>query len=1535
MKYVFYFIQSFLIILISLEILSDKKIERILKIMYLSKLSTSLDYLFVVTALSLFVTVLLKNYFSINIILSMIVSLILPGYVLLRLMKIKQSPLETAVLSFTLSLSITGIISTLVFSTIELHEQRTLILISTYLFLSILPIAKKQFEKKEEFSRNSISQKLYTLNLLEVFLLALFVFFFIFIMVLLYPRVGLDAGLDPYRYFGIARSLDRSSACLWNTFDQAVVYFLAIPSEPLSYDALVSFQSLMAYLGLFLLPSFYIMAKTYLTEIDERLPILATVFFFAFSGFGWFFFASNKLANPTYPELSLLSDAVFNTYWDVSRNGGPRQWQLFRAETIGAIVFFTLIYILNKKEVSRGKYVLLSFLLILGEAFLYLPLLILFISVLCAAFFLIPQIKLRLRDTLLASAFGLSITLFITFTNDFIFNRISLLQYTYIATMAIGTLSLYFLIPRLWKGLNLTVFLKRSDFFTSALIFIYLGLLITWFLNPYSFNYSDISSMIFNVPLSLYPMLLGVNGLLALMGINVILKNHKSKTIVFFLIFLGSVFGFLQLTSFINMNFFITGFFERRLLLFFIPACSMIAPIVLLEKVGKKQILDGSKKTLFSNTKTIGSTLLIGIIVVSGISSTFLSAEYWYYRGVENEKRGGILSREEMNALNYLYETCSNNSKQPEQHEDIIYSAPGGLGSRCYLALTGVYAADKQNYPLFSSIHPEEALTVLYQAPALYSYLYLHKRDLDILKGEYKESYLNQHLLQYISEAYKNSEVKIYKIQGSPPVPSSELALVIPCNYNTIDSLFGYDILSLGKYNYTVAFDSDTNIDSKIIVLPFDKPGTSPEENFSDYLNNKFVEKIIILNTDGYGSLANNLFTSGTGNWFLKVNSTNLFLHPFGDYQKVLTDYNASSLSNVAEFIVDNDEINHYLPINHDNGSSFWTPYVTGTGKVGIPQLNDNPEIKVAGLNGLQINVADGQYGKWGVNHNFGSPQNWSNYDFLTFYWYGYGNGRYYQLACLSGKGNSYFYFKDNWGGWKKLIFPLRMPIGKHIIGDIEIEKTFSANPVDWSNINRLLIGMEGENNVMKGTWYLDELSIDVGKWIIVEATMPARSNDTNDLKLYNFNGSIYSSIVLPADREKIQLNSFYLLDGLRSDLLYNDTHSGEITFEKGDDVTKIIISLKMPPEDNRDSEFSGLSQARFKFEYNNNEKIKVSKILGKTDNLTLPTKIEVIPLNVKENVEVMGWYAGDSGTAPFATRTHINGKDVIYSNVYPLIETLLSNEESKTQIFLNLGNLISIIGLDLPKYNGNPPWIGDINAFVFKEALISGTIEVKSNSVLFPSKFSPIKLNMTSKNQQRSLFNVTSLTVEGNDNISLHASNLKILQGMGFYTQIYTNNPKITVSGDNITLNIGYSNGTYAALSYSSALELSFYNDHALYIRKPDFLIDGTALFKEAYVWGQQLTHKFKGVVKTDIYKNDVQINGTIEFNVPLSGTFTHARGFTWSGPVKLDVSLIKWDEWESLRETFSPMAWLMVFSVFMVSWNLYSRSSNKRLKN
>jgi len=303
----------------------------------------------------------------------------------------------------------------------------------------------------------------------------------------------------------------------------------------------------------------------------------------------------------------------------------------------------------------------------------------------------------------------------------------------------------------------------------------------------------------------------------------------------------------------------------------------------------------------------------------------------------------------------------------------------------------------------------------------------------------------------------------------------------------------------------------------------------------------------------------------------------------------------------------------------------------------------------------------------------------------------------------------------------------------------------------------------------------------------------------------------------------------------------------------------------------------------------------------------------------------------GDKGLAPFATRTHINGKDVIYINVYPLIETLLSNEESKTQLFRNLGNIISIIGLYLPKYNGNPPWIGDINAFVFKEALISGTIEVKSNSVLFPSKFSPIKLNMTSKNQQRSLFNVTSLNVEGNDNISLHASNLKILQGIGFYTQIYTNSPKITVSGDNITLNIGYSNGTYVSLNYNSDLELSFYNDHTLYLREPEFLINGTATFKEAYIWGLQLTYKFKEVVKTDIYKNDVQINGAIEFNVPLSGTFTHARDFTWSGPVKLDVALIKWDEWAILTTTFSPTAWLIV-SIIQLWLNLRLRRSKKQ---
>lgn len=1514
MKYFFFPLQAFLIILIFLELSSNIKV----KVTSLYDTHIIFDYLFVIMAFSVLLINIFKVYDPFNYVLSMAVSLIMPGYILSRLMNIRcqGSFITTAALSFALSLAVTGFVSTVVFFAVEERSQMALILSFSYLLLSFLPIAKNQFTDKRTLRNNN---KLFhhAFRLVDMLILALLSSLFIFNVMILYPELGLDPGLDPYDYFANSYHINKKSTCLWFEFGLAVVYLLVTPFNDLSFSSTSNFRMLTAYFGIFVLLSFYVMAKKYLRKIDERLPVLATVFFFIFSGFGWVCFLKDKLTNPNLSEIGLLSNAISKTFWDISRNGGICVWGRMRAETVGIVVLFTLLYLLSQNVIRRRVYIFISSILITTLFFVYLPDLVIFVVILGAVAFFLPGIKLRLSDMLVATIIGLATALFTDLTINLVTQQGFWEPIFYIAGLIAVASSLRLLMSRGWKGLPTRIEPKPIQAFMLFSTFLFIGLLVTWSL---SFDFVVVYAPICNVPLLLYPTLLGINGLFVLVGISVIAKKHKNKAIALFILFAISALVFFRILSFINTNFFFTSYTERRLIPLLFSACSMVAPITLLEIWRKTSLLAKIKGTVAAkNTKILCCMLLIGFITASGITSTFLTIEYWKYRMDLNSEAGLILDEEEMGALRYLEEKCLQSSEQPST---FVFTVSGG--SRQMLDLASTYTPGTQSYPLFNSKYPEEASTILYHPQFWPTYIYMHERDLEILQKEYAEGYFTQHLVKYLPEAYSNSEVKIYRINGSLPVSRSDVALIVPVNPTVENYLFVYDMLSLGRYNYTTMLDCDTNINNKIVIMPFDNAKSIGD--LSNYLEDNIIEKIIILNTNGAGSLGNVLFKA-ENKVSLAINSTDSYLHQIENYSMALTKVDVSRLDNRAEFIVDNDAVYSFEPKIDDNQSLFWVPYACGIadehGGVAIPELTDSSSVKVRGLNSLKIDVADGPRKKWALYHAYDSPQDWSTYDFFTFYWYGFGDGKDYYFQPVSSNGSFRCVFKDNWNGWKKVILPLKIPLGKYVIGDLAFEMS-SHRDARWSEISELFIGV-CEGSACAGTWYIDQAGLDVGRWINVEAIIHGILDNEQCVKLSNFNGSAYVPIALLDDSGKIPVETIYFIDGLKSDPLYNTT-AGEITVQRSDDICRINMSIKMPPEDYRDSESRGLSQARFRLEFTS-KKVNASKIVGKKLELMLPTDIEVTPLNVNEGIEVLGWYnLTDEGQIPFAAKTTINGQEVVYVNVYPLIEMLLSKEEFGRSFFSDLGNLLDLIDLDLPKHDGKPEWTGREDVWVFEEAVLEGTVEAESSSIFFPTQMSPMEI--TTDDSEECFSDVTSILIEGSNDVNASASYMKTLRGRGFYTRISTNCSMITIRGSNIILSLGFSNGSNIDVNYGPSLVLSINGDHVFSMREPNFIVEGKALFKDAYTWGRSLTDEFRRITSMPISGQDVQISGAIRFTASLSDSFTFATNSAFSGLVKCNPPLVKWSEWEILKETFSPTAWLITFSIFVLFWNIHIRA-------
>jgi len=133
----------------------------------------------------------------------------------------------------------------------------------------------------------------------------------------------------------------------------------------------------------------------------------------------------------------------------------------------------------------------------------------------------------------------------------------------------------------------------------------------------------------------------------------------------------------------------------------------------------------------------------------------------------------------------------------------------------------------------FSARTPEFFFPILHIYPDSHAYIFVTKKDADMLSERKGSSWLVDHALPILPIVYKNDEVTIYRIpEVSFPKPNSTIALAVPFD-DYIDLkrrwLYAYDLLSLGEYDYTVLYDLDPRLFRyHTLIMSFD----IPEEDF-------------------------------------------------------------------------------------------------------------------------------------------------------------------------------------------------------------------------------------------------------------------------------------------------------------------------------------------------------------------------------------------------------------------------------------------------------------------------------------------------------------------------------------------------------------------------------------------------------------------------------------------------------------------------------------------------------------------------------
>ncbi len=826
-KYSLYiFAISLTLILIVLLRKSDYNFK--FRIPYLKKI---IDYFFIISSVIVFVSNLDSHlvyepvfYFSI------LITFFLPGWIFLRILgidDINKKPAGIFILSFACSLGLTAPIFFL--STI-LQGESILILSGIFLVASLLPLLKDSIRKLNKEGQTDFSLNFYKISVFDILILVWILVFFIFIISNLYPLMNDNPFLDIFRHSLNSEQIVFDPNLLktnypWYYFNLGSVNELS--TLPTSF-----LQSGGAYLSILVIFSFYVMSKSYLTDINKKAHHIATIFFFIFSGLGWLFLIQQNLSmlgESNY--LDILRSVNQVTYWDTLYGQGPWLWFWLRPVTLGFTIFFALLYILKQESLNSRNYVIVASLLLLSLTQIHFPEFVIFVVLIFLLGIFFPKLKLRLQETSISIiiASGLALLLNISYRNFFTeeFSRISNTPLFVIILLSV----IIFLLVRFEKRPKVT-FHINPKIIALIILSIYFGLFFYWFSNAEDIPI-DNYKQILGVPWEFYPVLLGVVGVIAIPGTILVFSKYRNYPVVLFAVLLGFSFILGRTVTLLNAEFFDAGYWERRIIPIVFVGASILAALFVSNLWNYF-----SKSKSFATPKNMGIVALLTSIVLVGIFSTFVDIES--YRILLPEI---VMSNDEQKLKGVLNEANPNSFVLT--YSDRSLSITGGSTNK----IPDWYRS--QLWPAHSPELTLEALT-FFGNPSI---LYLNNYDLNYISKS-KKGHIASHLLPISPLIYEGSEGKVYQLEiDSHPTPSSDLVLIISTNQENFYYL--YDILSLGNYNYTTAFLSDVNTlrKAKIIVAPDEYSANQIIEYKQKY--SLPFQKLIVLNIGEYGSLVN------------------------------------------------------------------------------------------------------------------------------------------------------------------------------------------------------------------------------------------------------------------------------------------------------------------------------------------------------------------------------------------------------------------------------------------------------------------------------------------------------------------------------------------------------------------------------------------------------------------------------------------------------------------------------------------------------
>jgi len=1309
--------------------------------------------------------------------------------------------------------------------------------------MSLCPLLRDRIYTHGEKPQVHLENRVKEYDFTDVLLLLWITVFFVFAISSFYPQLSLCPGLDIVRHFTSSRLLALapeaySSSYLWFHTTWANVYELSSPSMEV-------FQTSLAYLSVMVIFSFYAMAKAYLKDVERCAPILATVCFSVFAGFGWLYFLQERIvATDLSAYYSFLSEAHDRSYFDVGYAQGWI-WFWFRPLTLGLTLLFILLYLLREHKLSKGAFMLTFTLILLTLNFVHFSESIVFVLFLLVLSSLKPMKELRIDEAATSSALAMLASLPLIFTYQNIVGTLIIEPPPSHLILLTAASILSILLARLKKRPDVKSWSVIQWLITGAAL-IYMWLLITWLFTAKTFAVASVTA-VYGVPWQFYPMLLGLSGLFAICSSLIIIKRYSKHPVTVFLLLLLFAVLFGRALTYYNLNVSDSSYWERRIIPIAYAASAVTAPISIIELFKHIQ-----------KYKTVVLTAFLSFLVIFGVSSTFLALELQTYNA-----KNYALSDASLTLVNVL------NKLGPDK---VLLTATD------YSRLIAEFVPfswniDKYRYQLWSAKYPELPLSVLYSMNKPVT-VFLREADIREINKNYASSYLFNHLMSYSSSNNLASLAEILSLPNmTAPSSNSQTVLVLP-DYQDPITWHGYDMLSQARFNYTTALVDDINTVSKARTL------IAPTESialklisYRELFKLEF-ENLVILNLDGYTDLS------------LKYFSNKMTLSLDSISKKVAT-------LNVGGAVVENimgigAPIEFEVHSTYEHGSFYglldenfegWMTGGIGFGNISSPQLTLNDSARVSGDSSIQIGVTSGAFGYWQISKDFTTAINADNFDFISFYWYGRGDGKNYALNFHSNpQSNYWYYFKDSWNGWKKVLIPMHTPDGRYNLNDVYFVKVTNGEPA-WNNIRRIEIRNEGSNPNVAGTFLIDKFGFESAETINVTIATDA---SFHGFKLLNHNGTNWVNIAELTSNETISVSNYTLMSGLNSNAIFGRKSFLKINMTKNSDYSMSTISVKLPPYVS-DTNFSSIQLKIIPIIPD----VEVDEITGPNSSLQLNTKISVAPLETRNSV--IAWYKNKEKSVPFAIKDDANEFKIIYVNIYPLTTSLVSdksNYEPLGQIahILNLNQLIN-----KAQITAENPVRG--NLATFSKIDFEGNITIHSTATVIIKKMNNT-LTLTLPNI--TLTGLSKIIFIG-DKIILNAKKGSLNNGMGFYSNIYSDNLiVISATGTAETIILEFNNGTKQTIN-EPIHNIRIDGNSVATLRQPTLQIDGKITFCNLYTYAS--------LSYLAIFGKGALLHGRLSFNVNFGDEFTVTTNFAYTG--KLTTDGYRYDELNVLYQS------------------------------